>query len=325
MSRNLLDDAMLNLIRLSPLDPQKLAAYYVDLQNEGSRNQALGFWRTRINSFTDRASLEQLAAFLQPLNRSVFKRRIPITLRVLPTDGQAEVRDRLAQLFPPPPPVEQCLAGICDIAAEVTRYRSLGQGERYHALIRLRMKTQATAERPWLQNKLEATFPSDLLMPLRVLLRLQGLGLQLGSTVPLDDMLRPYLTQMLADRYKPAALLKQARRTLRSWERLLGPLPDELAGLAVRLRREGAQVDVTAARPRRGDRQAHRRPARLGLDRRRLRAAVAADAADAAGHRRSPASPSRPSPRSPGAGSRSAATRTSRCGTGWSGFISRRF
>ena len=88
------------------------------------------------------------------------------------------------------------------------------------------------------------TFPSDLLMPLRVLLRLQGLGLQLGSTVPLDDMLRPYLTQMLADRYKPAALLKQARRTLRSWERLLGPLPDELAGLAVRLRREGAQLDV---------------------------------------------------------------------------------
>ncbi|HEY0239429.1 MAG TPA: AarF/UbiB family protein [Friedmanniella sp.] len=88
------------------------------------------------------------------------------------------------------------------------------------------------------------TFPSDLLMPLRVLLRLQGLGLQLGSTVPLDDMLRPYLTQMLADRYKPAALLKQARRTLRSWERLLGPLPDELAGLAVRLRREGAQVDI---------------------------------------------------------------------------------
>ena len=88
------------------------------------------------------------------------------------------------------------------------------------------------------------TFPSDLLMPLRVLLRLQGLGLQLGSTVPLDDMLRPYLTQMLADRYKPAALLKEARRTLRSWQRLLGPLPDELAGLAVRLRREGAQVDV---------------------------------------------------------------------------------
>ena len=49
---------------------------------------------------------------------------------------------------------------------------------------------------------------------------------------------------MLADRYKPAALLKEARRTLRSWQRLLGPLPDELAGLAVRLRREGAQVDV---------------------------------------------------------------------------------
>ena len=93
------------------------------------------------------------------------------------------------------------------------------------------------------------TLPSDLLMPLRVLLRLQGLGLQLGSTVPLDDMLRPYLTQMLADRYKPAALLKQARRTLRSWERLLGPLPEELAGLAVRLRREGAQVDVKVHDP----------------------------------------------------------------------------
>ena len=88
------------------------------------------------------------------------------------------------------------------------------------------------------------SFPSDLLMPLRVLMRLQGLGLQLGSKVPLDDMLRPYLTQMVADRFKPAALLKEARRTLRSWQRLLGPLPDELADLAVRLRRDGPSVDI---------------------------------------------------------------------------------
>ena len=87
-------------------------------------------------------------------------------------------------------------------------------------------------------------FPADLLMPLRVLMRLQGLGLQLGSTVPLDDMLRPYLTQMMADRFTPAALLKEARRTLRSWQRLLGPLPDELADLAVRLRRDGPSVDI---------------------------------------------------------------------------------
>ncbi len=93
------------------------------------------------------------------------------------------------------------------------------------------------------------TFPSDLLMPLRVLMRLQGLGLQLGSTVPLDDMLRPYLTQMVADRYKPAALLKEARKTLRSWQRLLGPLPDELADLAVRLRREGLVLDVNLHDP----------------------------------------------------------------------------
>jgi ubiquinone biosynthesis protein len=88
------------------------------------------------------------------------------------------------------------------------------------------------------------TFPSDLLMPLRVLMRLQGLGLELGSTVPLDDMLRPYLTQMMTDRFKPAALLKEGRRTLRSWQRLLGPLPDELADLAVRLRKDGASVDI---------------------------------------------------------------------------------
>ena len=87
-------------------------------------------------------------------------------------------------------------------------------------------------------------FPSDLLMPLRVLMRLQGLGLELGSTVPLDDMLRPYVTQMMADRYKPAALLKEARRTVRSWQRLVGPLPDELADLVVRLRREGPSIDI---------------------------------------------------------------------------------
>ncbi|SER34866.1 AarF/UbiB family protein, partial [Microlunatus flavus] len=93
------------------------------------------------------------------------------------------------------------------------------------------------------------TFPSDLLMPLRVLMRLQGLGLELGSTVPLDDMLRPYLTQMMADRFKPAALLKEGRRTLRSWQRLLGPLPDELADLAVRMRKDGASLDIRVHDP----------------------------------------------------------------------------
>lgn len=93
------------------------------------------------------------------------------------------------------------------------------------------------------------TFPSDLLMPLRVLMRLQGLGLELGSTVPLDDMLRPYLTQMVADRFKPAALLKEGRRTLRSWQRLLGPLPDELADLAVRVRKDGASLDIRVHDP----------------------------------------------------------------------------
>ena len=117
-------------------------------------------------------------------------------------------------------------------------------------------------------------------MPLRVLLRLQGLGLELGSTVPLDDMLRPYLTQMLADRYKPAALLKEARRTLRSWQRLLGPLPDELADLAVRLRREGAKVDVKVHDPDEVDRQPHRRPDRLRLDHRRVGSCWPAHAAD---------------------------------------------
>lgn len=80
------------------------------------------------------------------------------------------------------------------------------------------------------------TFPSDLALLFRVLLRLQGLGQQLGTDASLTDLLDPWVRQMTAERFDPRRLAHRVARTARSWDRLITSLPEDLGRVLAQLR-----------------------------------------------------------------------------------------
>jgi ubiquinone biosynthesis protein len=70
----------------------------------------------------------------------------------------------------------------------------------------------------------------------RVLVRLQGLGQQLGTTQSITELLRPYLHQMVLERLDPRRLAHRVARGAKSWERLLTTLPDDVRKVLGQLR-----------------------------------------------------------------------------------------
>ncbi|HEY2643331.1 MAG TPA: AarF/UbiB family protein [Galbitalea sp.] len=80
------------------------------------------------------------------------------------------------------------------------------------------------------------TLPSDLALLFRVLVRLQGLGQQLGTTQSITELLRPYLHQMVLERLDPRRLAHRVARGAKSWERLLTTLPDDVRKVLGQLR-----------------------------------------------------------------------------------------
>ena len=80
------------------------------------------------------------------------------------------------------------------------------------------------------------TFPSDLALLFRVLLRLQGLSGSVGAHVSLTELLQPYLEKMTLDRLNPVSIGRRALRTLRGWERLLATAPANLRPILRQLR-----------------------------------------------------------------------------------------
>jgi len=74
----------------------------------------------------------------------------------------------------------------------------------------------------------QLVLPADLALLFRVLLNLQGLGRGVGTEVRVSELLRPYLAQMMADRFDPRRLARQVGRSVRSWEHFVTGLPDEL-------------------------------------------------------------------------------------------------
>lgn len=87
------------------------------------------------------------------------------------------------------------------------------------------------------------TFPSDLALLFRVLLRLQGLGQQLGTSESLTDLLEPYLQQMSVERLDPRRLGHRVLRTARSWDRLFTSLPDDVRKVLGQLRAGSISVE----------------------------------------------------------------------------------
>jgi ubiquinone biosynthesis protein len=94
-----------------------------------------------------------------------------------------------------------------------------------------------------LLSKHRLTFPSDLALLFRVLLRLQGLGQKLGTSQSITELLEPYLRTMMLERLDPRRLAHQFARTAKSWERLFASLPDDVRKVFGQLRAGTVAVD----------------------------------------------------------------------------------
>jgi ubiquinone biosynthesis protein len=91
------------------------------------------------------------------------------------------------------------------------------------------------------RNKL--VLPADLSLLFRVLIDLQGLGRAVGTDVRVTELLQPYISQMMVDRYNPKRLARQAGRSLRGWEHFISGLPEQLQSILDQVRTGNAAVD----------------------------------------------------------------------------------
>jgi ubiquinone biosynthesis protein len=87
------------------------------------------------------------------------------------------------------------------------------------------------------------TFPSDLALLFRVLLRLQGLSQQLGTEVSISELLDPYLRRMTIEHLDPRRLAERVVRTAKSWDRLFTTLPDDVRKVFEQIRAGAVSVD----------------------------------------------------------------------------------
>ena len=88
------------------------------------------------------------------------------------------------------------------------------------------------------------TFPGDLALLFRVLVRLQGMGGALGAKVSLTELLQPYLRKMAVDRLDPRTIGRRAVHTLRSWQRLLADAPATIRPLLQHLKDGTVHVEL---------------------------------------------------------------------------------
>jgi ubiquinone biosynthesis protein len=95
-----------------------------------------------------------------------------------------------------------------------------------------------------LLHRHKLVLPADLALLFRVLLRLQGLGRGVGTEVRVTELLQPYVSSMMADRFSPQRIARNAARSLRGWEHLVSRVPDDVGSLLDQLRAGTLGVDI---------------------------------------------------------------------------------
>ncbi len=91
------------------------------------------------------------------------------------------------------------------------------------------------------KNKL--VLPADLALFFKVLISLQGLGREVGAEVRVTELLRPYVTRMLAERFDPKRIARQVGRAFRNWDHLIAGLPNDLEAILEQIRTGKVAVD----------------------------------------------------------------------------------
>ncbi len=91
------------------------------------------------------------------------------------------------------------------------------------------------------KNKL--VLPADLALFFKVLISLQGLGREVGAEVRVTELLRPYVTRMLAERFDPKRIARQLSRAFRNWDHFISGLPNDLQAVLDQVRTGNVGVD----------------------------------------------------------------------------------
>ena len=91
------------------------------------------------------------------------------------------------------------------------------------------------------KNKL--VLPADLALFFKVLISLQGLGREVGAEVRVTELLRPYVTRMLAERFDPKRIARQLSRAFRNWDHFISGLPNDLQAVLDQVRTGDVGVD----------------------------------------------------------------------------------
>ena len=91
------------------------------------------------------------------------------------------------------------------------------------------------------KNKL--VLPADLALFFKVLISLQGLGQEVGAEVPVTELLRPYVTRMLAERFDPKRIARQLGRAFRNWDHFIATLPNDLQAVLDQVRTGKVGID----------------------------------------------------------------------------------
>ncbi|AKC87571.1 2-polyprenylphenol 6-hydroxylase [Pseudoxanthomonas suwonensis] len=127
-----------------------------------------------------------------------------------------------------------------DIGAFVDQYRGV-------PLKDLRMGTMLTDVTTILREH-GLSLPPDLALMIKAFLTLEGFGRQLDPDFDMASAARPFLEQVLLDRWSPRALLRRGRRGAIDALELAGDLPRELRRLlrAARRGRLNMQIEVTS-------------------------------------------------------------------------------
>jgi len=88
------------------------------------------------------------------------------------------------------------------------------------------------------------TLPADLALMIKAFLTLEGMGRQLDPGFDMASAARPFLEQVVMQRYAPRALMKRGRRSLLGMIDLAGELPRDLRRLIQAARRGRLQIKV---------------------------------------------------------------------------------
>ncbi|GAA1627396.1 MULTISPECIES: AarF/ABC1/UbiB kinase family protein [Brevibacterium] len=95
----------------------------------------------------------------------------------------------------------------------------------------------------------ELSFPSDLAMLVRVMGRLEGFGIQLGSTVTMEEYLGPYLREHMIRENSPKKMLERLVRSTTSWTRMARELPRDIEILVQQLRKGETRLEINLRDP----------------------------------------------------------------------------